>query len=83
MLAVDTSDLDVIFVRNFLELRHLYSKFGKGNMHRRSECSSKVAWARGDVTKMIVVRKLSNLFNLSDSLGESSKDGIYVSSLLH
>ena len=52
-------------------------------MHRRSERSSKVAWARGDVTKMIVVRKLSNLFNLSDSLGESSKDGIYVSSLLH
>ena len=45
VLTVNTSDLDVIFVRNFLELWHLSSELGKSNMHRCSEGSTKISWA--------------------------------------
>jgi len=45
VLTVDTSDLDVILVGNFLELWHLSSELRKGNMHRSSEGSTQVGWA--------------------------------------
>ena len=83
MLTVDTSDLDLIFVSNGLMEIWVLHELWKVDVNGGSESSSKIGWASGDVTEMLVVGELSFLFNEVSSLGESGEYGTNVGSLLH
>jgi len=45
VLTMDSSDLDMVLVGDGLELLHALTKFGKLNVDRSSESSSKISWA--------------------------------------
>jgi len=83
VFTVDTSNLDVVFVSNGIELILLLSKFWKLNVNRCSQSSTKVSWARSDVTKMFTMRELSNLFNSLSSSAKSIENFFDTSSWLH
>ena len=83
VLSVDTSDLDIVFVGNGLELFLLLHKLWKLDMNGGSEGGTEVSWARGDVTEMLIVRELANGFDVSSSSAESVEDLEDTSSLLH
>lgn len=52
-------------------------------MHGGAHTSSKVGWAGGNVTEMLVMGKLGFLFDLGSGNGESLEDLADVGSLLH
>jgi len=83
VLSVDTSDLNVIFVGDGVELVLLLGKFWKLDMDGSSQGGTKVSWARGDVTEMSIVRELSDLLNGGGSSAESVEDFTDTSSFLH
>ena len=83
VLTVDTSDLDVEFVGNSLEIILLLSELWKADMDGSSEGGTEVSWARGDVTEMVVVRELADSLDMSSGSAESVEDLEDTSSLLH
>jgi len=62
VLTVDASDLDVEFVGDGVESVFVLGEEWKLNMDRCSECSSKVGWARSDVTKMVIMGETESSF---------------------
>ena len=80
---MDSSDLNVVLISNRLEHVHFFSELGQFDMDRSTKSSSKVSWARGDVTKMFVVSELGDLLDLSCSDCESAEDGANIGTLLH
>ena len=83
VLSVDSSDLYVIFVSDSVELSFILSELWKLDMDGSSHGGTKVSWARGDVTKMIIVRELGNLLNNGGGSAESIEDFADTSSFLH
>ena len=83
VFSVDSSDLYVILIGNSLELVLLLAKFWKLDMDGSSHGGTKVGWARGDVTEMIIVREFTNGFNGFGSSAESIEDLFDTSSFLH
>jgi hypothetical protein len=83
VLSVDTSDLNVVFVGDGVELVLLLGKFWKLDMDGSSQGGTKVGWARGDVTEMSIVRELGDLLNGGGSSAESIEDFADTSSFLH
>jgi hypothetical protein len=83
VLSVDSSDLYVIFVSDSVELSFILSEFWKLDMDGSSHGCTKVSWARGDVTKMVIVTELGNLLNNGGGSAESIEDLFDTSSFLH
>ena len=83
VLSMDTSNLDEVFSCDFLKLIFLLPKIRKLNMDWGPEGSTKVGWARCDVTKTLVMWELSNFFNLTSSSCKSGEYSSNVCSLLH
>lgn len=83
MLSVDTSDLNVIFVSDLVEQFLVLHQFWQLDVHGGSEGGTEVGRARGDESKMVVVRELANLLNLSSSSAKSVEHFLDASSLLH
>lgn len=83
VLSVDSSDLDVVLVGDLLELLLLLHELWKLDVHGGSQGGSKVGWARGDVTEMVVVRELADSLDVSSSSAESVEDLKDTSSWLH
>ena len=71
MLSVDSSDLDVVLVSDLVEssLVGFASQSWQLDVHRGSQGSSQVGWARGDVTEMLVVGELGFLLDQAGSSG--------------
>jgi hypothetical protein len=82
---VDTSNLDVVFVSNFMELGLICfgSKIWKLDVNRSSHSGTQVGRARGDVTKMRVMGKFSDLFDSSSTSSKSSEYFTNVSTFFH
>jgi len=80
---VDTSDLNVVLVSNFLELRHVLGELGESDVNRSSEGSTEVGGAGGDVTKVLVVGELGNLLDGVSGTGKSVENSVDVSTVLH
>ena len=85
VLTVDSSDLHVVLIGDLVELSFVCfaSEQWQFDMNRCSQGSSQVGWARGDVTKMLIMGELSFLLDQACSSrqpGENSKD---VGTLLH
>lgn len=83
VLTMNTSNLNIIFVCNLIEKLFVFHQFWKFNMNRCTESSSKIGWAWSDITKMIVMCKFTNFWNMSNTSAESIKDGSNVSTLFH
>ena len=83
MLSVDSSDLNMELVGNGVELFLVLHELWKLDVHGSSESSSEVSGARGDVSKMFIVRELADLLNLRSSSAESGEDFRDTGSLLH
>jgi len=82
---MDTSDLNVVFISDLVELLFVFflGKIWKFNMNGCSKSSSKIGWARCDITEMIIVSEFSLCLDLSSCDGESTENSSNVSSLLH
>ena len=83
MLTMSSSDLHEILVSDSLEFVFLMLEFGKFDVNGSSHAGSKVGRAGSDVTKMVIMGKLSNLLNAVGSSGDSLEDFFDVGSLLH
>jgi len=83
VLSVRTTNLNVVLVGNGLELVLVLCKLGQLDVHRSAHASSQVGRARSDVTEMLVVGKLGNLFDLGGGSGETFKDLSDVGAHLH
>ena len=84
VLSMDTSNLHLVLVRNVVELLLLLHQLWQVDVHRGSHCGTKVGWARGDVTEMVVVGE-SDIGGLEvlNSSAESVEDFDDTSVLLH
>ena len=83
VLTVDTSDLNEVLSSDGIELFLVLHELWKLDVDGGSESGTKVSWARGDVTEMLVVGELADGFNVSGSSAESVEDLEDTSSLLH
>ena len=83
MFTMNTSDLNIILVSDGIELSLVLSQKRKLDMDRGSQGSTKVGWAGGDVSEMVVVGKLGNLLDGGCGLGKSGEDGKDVGTFLH
>ena len=80
---MSTTDLDVVFVSDGLELGRLFGKLGELDVHGGAHASSEISRARGDVAEMLVVGESGLLLDLGSSDGESLEDLTDVRTLLH
>ena len=83
VLSVDSSDLDVVLVGDLVEEGLVVHELGELDVNGSSESGSEVGGARGDVTKVVVVRELAFLLDESAGSAESVEDLADSSSLLH
>jgi len=83
VLSVDSSDLYVVFVSNFVEFCLVLGEFWKFDMNGSSHCGTEVSWARSDISEMVIVSEFGDLLNGLSSSAESIKDLFDSSSFLH
>jgi hypothetical protein len=84
VLSMDTSDLDLEFVSNFVELILLCHKLWKLDVNGGSHGGTKVGWARGDVTKMLIMGEFNiSGLEMSNGSAESIENFNDTSSILH
>ena len=80
---MDTTNLNVVLVSNLLEFGHLSSEFRQSDVNGSAEGCTKIGWARGDVTKVLIVSETSDSLNMSCSFGKAGKHSSDISSILH
>jgi hypothetical protein len=80
---VDTTDLHVIFVGDFLMELGVFHELREIDMYGCSQTGSHVGGASRNVTKMLVVGEFSFFFDLVGSGSKSSENLTDVGSLLH
>lgn len=83
MLTVDSSDLDVVFVCDSLELLFVVHKFWEADVDGCSQSSSKIGWTGGDITQVFIVRKLAHSFDVGCSSRKPIKNLLDACSILH
>ena len=83
VLTVSTTNLDEVLVSDSLEGLLVLSKIGEVDMDRSTKSGSEVGWARSDVTEVVVVSELSDLFDSSSGVTESLEDSKDVCTRLH
>jgi len=83
VFTVDTTDLYVISVSDLLMELRVFHKLGEVNMNGGSQTGTHVGGAGSNITKMIIVGKLSLLFNLVSSGSKSLEDLTDVGASLH
>ena len=83
MLTVDTSDLDFVLVGDLVEGFFVSHQLWKLDVDGGSHGGTKIGWARGDVTEMVIMRKLANGFNVLGGSAESFENSSNVRSRLH
>lgn len=84
MLSVDTSDLNLVLVSDLVELFLLLHELWQVDVNGSSHSSSKVGWARGDVSKMIIMGKFDvSGLKMSNCSAESVEDFDNAGILLH
>jgi len=83
VLAMDASDLHVESVGDLVELRLLLGKLGQLDVHRSSQGSAEVGWARGDVAQVVVSCEVAHSLDVAGSSAQSVEDLDDASALLH
>jgi len=83
VFTVNTSDLHVVLVSDSIELILVLCKERKLDVNRCSQSSTEIGWARGNVTKMVIMCELGNLLNESSGSGESGENSQNIGARLH
>jgi len=84
MLSVDTSDLNLVLISDLVELFLLLHELWQVDVNGSSHSSSKVGWARGDVSKMLIMGKFDvSGLKMSNCSAESVEDFDNAGILLH
>lgn len=83
VLAVSTTDLDVVLVGDLLHDLLVLLELWKLDVNGSTHTGTEVGWAGGDVTQVGVVLELGDLLNLLRGNGESLEDLTDVGALLH
>jgi len=83
VLTMDTSNLNLVRVGDIVEDLLLLHQLGKIDVDRSSHGGTEVGWAGGDVTKMVIVSKFANSFDVFGSSAESGEHLSDVGTLLH
>ena len=83
MLSVNASDLDFVLVSNGVEGSLVGHQFGQLYVNGTSHGRSKVRWARGNVTEVIVVCEFYNRFDVFRCSAKSLEYSPDVSAWLH
>jgi len=83
MLSMNTSDLYVVFVSNGIECFFVLHQFWELDMNWCSKSSSKICWAWGNITEMLIMGEFQILFNMSGSSAKSIENFLDTSSWLH
>ena len=83
MLSVNTSDLDLILLSNSVESFLFTHKLWQLDVDRGSHGGTKVGWARGNVTEMLVVGEINDSFNMLGSSAKSLENCLDVGTWLH
>jgi hypothetical protein len=83
VLTVSTADLDVVLVGDSLELYLVLGKLGELDVDGSAESCAEVGGAGGDVTEMIIVSELADVFNVSGGAGKAVEHGVDIGTLLH
>jgi hypothetical protein len=80
---MDSPNLHIEFISNFVELFFVYHKLWKFNMDRSSQGSTKIGWARSNITKMIVMSEFGFFLDSGSSNSKSRENSTDISTLLH
>lgn len=83
VLSVNASDLDFVLVSNRVEGSLVGHQFGQLYVNGTSHGRSKVRWARGNVTEVIVVCEFYNRFDVFRCSAKSLEYSPDVSAWLH
>jgi len=83
VLSMNTSLLDIVLIADSVDLRLILGQLWKSDMHGSSHGSTKVGWARGNVTEMLVMSEFANSFNVLGCSAESFKDFSDSGTVLH
>lgn len=83
MLSVNTSDLNVVLVGDLLEFGHVLHEFWKLDVDGGSQSGTKVGWAGGDVSEMLVVGERAHSLDVGSSVAEPLEDTEDVGTWLH
>jgi hypothetical protein len=83
VLAVDATNLDVVFVRDSLELGHVLAEVGELDVDRGAHGGAAVGGAGSDVSEVLVVGELHNFFDFGCAAREAFEDSSNVSAGLH
>ena len=83
VFTMDTTDLNVVFISNFLEFRHIFGEFHKLNVNWSSHGCSAIGWTWGNVTKMVIMSELDNLLDISSTSWKSFENSSDISTWLH
>ena len=71
VLSMSASDLDMVLICDSLEVFFFGAKLGKFDVDRGSKSSSKIGWARSDVTESLVKGKLHYFLNMLTGSAEA------------
>jgi hypothetical protein len=83
VLAVNTTDLNVVLVSNSLESSHVLRKLGELDVDGGAEGGTEVGGAGGDVAKVLVVSELADGLDVSGGAGEAVEHSVDVGTTLH
>ena len=84
VFSMDTSDLNLVLISEFVELFLLLHELWQVDVNGSSHSSSKVGWARGDVSKMLIMGKFDvSGLKMSNCSAESVEDFDNAGILLH
>jgi len=83
MLSVNASNLDFVLVGNGIEGILVSHQFWQLDVHGSSHGCSKVSWARGDVTEVIVMCKFDNGLDMFSSSTQPLEYCSNISTWLH
>ena len=68
---MDSSYLNVEFIRNSFEFFHILSQLGQSDVHWRSQSCTQISRARRYVAQVLVMGKLGHFLNMRTGLGQS------------
>ena len=83
MLAMDSTNLHVVFVSNLIEHLLVFLELRQVDVHGGAQGSTQVGRARRDITEMLIVRELSDSLNMGSSAAKSIEDFSDAGARLH
>lgn len=83
MLTASSTNLEIVFRGDFLELSLVGGQLWHLNMHRRTDSRAKIGWAESEETEPVVMRERQALLDVVDGGYKTPVDGPKITTHLH